>query len=288
MAIKLGLMFVNSGPFSDPRLFTHLVREAERTGFESLWTVEHVVIPQDYKSPYPYSPKGKIPGPEEVPIQDPLLPLAYAAAITKTIKLATGILILPQRHPLYVAKEVATLDVMSGGRVVLGIGSGWLKEEFDALGLDFRQRGRRTDEAIQAMRALWNEPSATFHGKHFDFTNAKSFPKPVQKGGVPIVVGGHSPAAAKRAGRFGDGFFPAIADPAKLKELIALMSSEAHDAGRDPSKIELSCMGAANADMIKRVQDVGVTRVVVAPPGYDPEKLTRGLEAIQNEIIAKL
>jgi probable F420-dependent oxidoreductase len=288
MAIKLGLMFVNSGPFNDPRLFTHLVKTAERTGFESLWTVEHVVIPQDYKSPYPYSSSGKIPGPEDVPIQDPLLPLAYAAALTKTIKLATGILILPQRHPLYVAKEVATLDVISGGRVVLGIGSGWLKEEFDALGLDFHQRGRRTDEAIQAMRALWTEPSATFHGKHFDFTDAKSFPKPVQNGGVPIVIGGHSPAAAKRAGRFGDGFFPAIGDPAKLKELIAMMSEEAKKAGRDPSKIELSCMGAANADMIKRVQDVGVTRVVVPPPGYRPEKLTAGLEKIQNEIIAKL
>jgi probable F420-dependent oxidoreductase len=288
MAIKLGVMFVNSGPFSDPRLFTHLVQTAERTGFESLWTVEHVVIPQDYKSPYPYSSSGKIPGREEVPIQDPLLPLAYAAAITKTINLATGILILPQRHPLYVAKEVATLDVMSGGRVVLGIGSGWLKEEFDALGLDFHQRGRRTDEAIQAMRALWTETSASFHGKHFDFTNAKSFPKPVQKGGVPIVIGGHSPSAARRAGRFGDGFFPAIADPAKLKELIALMSEEAKKVGRDPSKIELSCMGAAKPDVIKRVQDVGVTRVVVPPPGYDPEKLTRGLENIQNEIIAKL
>jgi probable F420-dependent oxidoreductase len=288
MAIKLGLMFVNSGPFSDPRLFTHLVKTAERTGFESLWTVEHVVIPQDYKSPYPYSPSGKIPGREEVAIPDPLLPLAYAAAITSTIKLATGILILPQRHPLYVAKEVATLDVLSGGRVVLGIGSGWLKEEFDALGLDFHQRGRRTDEAIVAMRALWTEASASFHGKHFNFTNAKSFPKPAQKGGVPIVIGGHSPAAARRAGRFGDGFFPALSDTAKLKELFAMMSEEARKTGRDPSKIELSCMGAVNSDLIKRVQDVGITRVVVAPPAYDPEGITRGLEKIQNEIIAKL
>jgi probable F420-dependent oxidoreductase len=288
MAIKLGLLFVNSGPFSDPRLFSHLVQTAERTGVESLWTVEHVVIPQDYKSPYPYSRSGKIPGREEVAIPDPLLPLAYAAAITKTIKLATGILILPQRHPLYVAKEVATLDVMSGGRVVLGIGSGWLKEEFDALGLDFHQRGLRTDEAIQAMRALWTETSASFHGKHFDFTNAKSFPKPVQKGGVPIVIGGHSPAAARRAGRFGDGFFPAIGDPAKLKELLAMMFEEAKKAGRNPAQIELSCMGAAKADMIKRVQEVGVTRVVVPPPAYDPEGITRGLEKIQNEIIAKL
>jgi probable F420-dependent oxidoreductase len=288
MAMKLGLMFVNSGPFSEPRLFTHLAQTAERTGFESLWTVEHVVIPQDYKSPYPYSPSGKIPGREEVPIPDPLLPLAYAAAITKTIKLATGILILPQRHPLYVAKEVATLDVLSGGRVVFGIGSGWLKEEFDALGLDFHQRGARTDEAIAAMRALWTETSASFHGKHFDFTNAKSFPKPVQKGGVPIVIGGHSPAAARRAGRFGDGFFPAIGDPAKLKELFAMMAAEAQKAGRNPAQIELSCMGPAKLDVIKAVQDVGVSRVVIAPPAYDAEGITRGLEKIANDVLAKL
>src|SRR5215475_1540144 len=122
--MKLGLMFANSGPFAAPQLFAHLAQSAEQFGFESIWTVEHVVIPQDYKSPYPYSPSGKIPGSEEVPIPDPLLPLAYAAAITKTLKLGTGVLILPQRHPLYVAKEIATLDVLSNGRVMLGLAAG--------------------------------------------------------------------------------------------------------------------------------------------------------------------
>jgi probable F420-dependent oxidoreductase len=151
--MKFGLMFVNSGPFSNHDLLAHLAQTAERCGFESLWTVEHVVIPKDYQSPYPYSKSGKIPGGEDVPIPDPLLPLSFAAALTKTIRLATGVVILPQRHPLYLAKEIATLDLLSGGRVLLGVGSGWLKEEFDALGLDFHTRGARTDEAIQAMRA---------------------------------------------------------------------------------------------------------------------------------------
>src|SRR5713226_6912756 len=155
--MKLGLMFVNSGPYADPQLFAHLVQTAERCGFESIWTVEHVVIPQDYKSPYPYSPSGRIPGGEEVPIPDPLMHLGFAAAITKKIKLETGVMILPQRHPLYVAKEIASLDVLSDGRVILGIGSGWLKEEFDSLGLDFHARGARTDEAIQSLRALWRD-----------------------------------------------------------------------------------------------------------------------------------
>ncbi len=286
-SLNVGLMFANSGPFSDPQLFAHLAQTAERCGFESIWTVEHVVIPQDYKSPYPYSQSGKIPGPEEVPIPDPLLPLAYAAAITKNLKLGTGVLILPQRHPLYVAKQVATLDVLSGGRVLFGIGSGWLEEEFQALGLDFHQRGRRTDEAIQAMRSLWSDGASSFHGKHFNFGPVKCFPKPVRKT-VPIIVGGHSPAAARRAGRFGDGFFPAIGDPSKLKELFAMVEAEARKAGRNPAAIELSCMGAPKLDLLKAQRDMGIKRVVVAPPGNDKESLTRGLEKLASEVLAKL
>ena len=117
-----------------------------------------------------------------MPIPDPLIPLGFVAAITKKIKLATGVVILPQRHPVYVAKEVATIDLLSGGRMILGIGSGWLKEEFDALGLDFKHRGARTDESIQALRALWSEGPSSFHGKHFNFGPAMSFPKPAQQG----------------------------------------------------------------------------------------------------------
>ena len=287
--MKLGLMFANSGPFANPQLMAHLAQAAERFGFESIWTVEHVVIPQDYQSPYPYSPSGKIPGSEDVPIPDPLLPLAYAAAITKTLRLGTGVMILPQRHPLYVAKEVATLDVLSNGRVILGIGSGWLKEEFDSLGLDFHQRGARTDEAIKSLRTLWSpEAASSFHGQHFSFGPVKCFPKPVQKHGVPIVIGGHSPAAAKRAGRYGDGFFPAIGEPDKLKELFALMSAEAKKAGRDPKQIELSCMGRAKVDSLRALRDIGIERVVVPPPAYDPEGITRGLEKIANEVLSKV
>lgn len=285
--MKIGLMFVNSGPFSAPDLFAHLVTTAEKCGFESLWSVEHVVIPAGYKSPYPYFPSGKIPGGEDVPIPDPLLPLSFAAAITTRIKLATGVLILPQRHPIYVAKEVATLDVLSKGRMILGIGSGWLEEEFASLGLDFHTRGARTDESIKAMRALWNENPSSYHGKHFSFGPVKMFPKPVQHGGVPIVVGGHSPAAARRAGRLGDGFFPAISDPAKLQELLALMNAEAHKAGRDPRRIEISCMARAKADHMKPLADVGVSRVVVGARGSDRDGVTRSLEEIAGELIAR-
>jgi len=286
--IKLGLMFVNSGPFAQPDLLAHLAKTAEERGFESLWTVEHVVIPHDYKTPYPYARSGKIPGGEDVAIPDPLLPLAYAAAFTSRIRLATGILILPQRHPLYVAKEVATLDVLSRGRVILGIGSGWLKEEFDALGLDFHQRGARTDEAVAAMRALWREDTASFHGKHFDFHDLKSFPKPVQSGGVPIHVGGHSPSAARRAGRMGDGFFPALGEADQLKPLFEIMREAAREAGRDPGAIELSCAGRASVETIKPLLDIGISRVVIAPPAFDADGLRRGLDKIANDVLATL
>src|ERR1700752_2423202 len=138
--MKFGLMYANAGPFAFPEALTHLATTAERVGMESLWTVEHVVIPVGYGSTYPYDPSGKIPAPDQLPIPDPLLALTYVAAVTKRIKLATGILLLPQRPPLYVAKEAATLDVLSNGRLILGIGIGWLEEEFQALGIPFGER----------------------------------------------------------------------------------------------------------------------------------------------------
>jgi probable F420-dependent oxidoreductase len=285
--MKFGLMFVNSGPFSNPDLLAHLAQTAEGCGFESLWTVEHVVIPKDYQTPYPYSKSGKIPGGEDVPIPDPLLPLSFAAAVTKRIRLATGVVILPQRHPLYLAKEIATLDLLSGGRVILGIGSGWLKEEFDALGIDFHTRGPRTDEAIQAMRACWRDDASSFHGRHFNFGPALSYPKPAGNN-VPIHIGGHSPAAAKRAGRLGDGFFPALSEVPKLQELFATMRDAAQKAGRDPGQPELSCVARAAVDAIKAFEDIGISRVVVAPPAFDKEGLSRGLEKIGSEVIARL
>ena len=285
--MKFGLMFINSGPFSQPELFAQMARVADECGFESIWTVEHVVIPKDYKSPYPYSPSGKIPGPEEVPINDPLLPLAYAAAITKNIRLATGIVILPQHHPLYLAKQAATIDVLSNGRMILGVGSGWLKEEFDALGIDFTTRGRRTDEGIEAMRTLWRDQPSSYHGKVFNFGPVVSFPKPVQKGGVPIHIGGHSAAAVRRAAAYGDGFFPAIGDAAKLRELTAMLKAECEQRGRKFDELERSCLGRAKPESLRLCDELGIARLIVTPPGLDAESFRRGCEQIANDYIAK-
>src|SRR5947199_8835449 len=148
--MKFGIADANDGPFGYPEPLAHLARTAEEVGIESIWTVEHVVMPVGYQSKYPYDPSGKIPGPENVPIPDPVLPLAFAAAVTKKLRLATGILILPQRHPIYVAKAVATLDVLPGGRAILGIGIGWLKEECDPLASPLAVRPGRHRDAVLA------------------------------------------------------------------------------------------------------------------------------------------
>jgi probable F420-dependent oxidoreductase len=283
--MKIGLMFTNAGAFSQPDLLAHLATTADRCGIESMWTIEHVVIPAGFKTPYPYSRDGKLPGGETGAILDPLIPLSFCSALTSRIRFGTAVMILPQRHPIYVAKELATIDVMSGGRVMLGVGSGWLKEEFEALKIDFRTRGARTDEAIGAIRALWREDPSTFTGKHFNFKELRSFPKPIQKGGIPIHIGGHSPAAVRRAARLGDGFFPAPGNLNVLKDLFGKLREECAKIGRNPAEVELSAAGRLTPDLIKTFQDMGVSRAMTMVPGADRDSISRGLEKIGNELV---
>ena len=239
-------------------------------------------MPVGYTAEYPYSPSGKMPGPENSPIPDPVLPLSFIAAVTKKIRLGTGILILPQRHPTYVAKEFATLDNLSNGRAILGIGIGWLHEEFESVGVPFGERVGRTEESIRAIRSLWSEKAEPFEGDYYAWPAVESNPKPVQPGGVPIVVGGHVKGAARRAARLGDGFFPARGNP---EELIAELRDECGRIGRDPAEIEIS-FGAPpdDLDQIKKLQDLGVSRIVVPPPGFDRDSIDKGLEALSKTI----
>lgn len=283
--MKYGLMFANTGPFGRPEGCTHLARTAESVGFESLWTVEHVAVPVGYASQYPYSKDGRMPGPEDSPIPDPLVWLGFAAAVTKTIRLATGILILPQRHPIYTAKAFATLDTLSAGRAIAGIGIGWLEEEFKALGIPFSERAPRTEECVLALRHLWSADPKPFEGRFYRWNAIESNPKPVQPGGVPIVVGGHVEGAARRAARIGDGFFPAAGD---LPGLFEALRDECRKIGRSPDEIELTTGGALRSlDDVKRLEDLGVSRIVVAPPGFEREAVERGLEKLGNDFIAR-
>ena len=225
--MEFGIIFANTGPFSNGPAAAEMARAAEDVGFESLWTVEHVVVPSGYESQYPYDPSGKMPGPEESPIPDPLVWLSYVGGATSTIRLATGILILPQRNPIVLAKEVATLDHLTGGRLELGVGVGWLEEEFDAIGVPFSERGKRTDQHIEAMRALWSDTKATYHGDFISFDDCISLPQPVD-GSVPVHVGGHTDIAARRAGRLGDGFFPGRGSTEDLARAWGIAVSYTH------------------------------------------------------------
>lgn len=258
--MKFGLRYCNTARYVDPAEAVALAQAGEAAGFESLWTVEHTVVPAGYGSTYPYDPSGKMAaGRDDIPLPDPLIWMAYVAAATKTINLATGILILPQHQPVLAAKQIATLDHMSGGRVLLGVGVGWLKEEFDALGVPFEERGPRTDESILAMRELWSAEKPTFDGRFFKFKDAYCRPQPVKKS-VPIIVGGHSEPAARRAGRLGDGFFPARGAPA---DLIAVARKAAKDAGRDPDKLEITTSMPEDFSLIEEYAKQGVTRLLV-------------------------
>ncbi len=265
--MKFGIVFANTGPFTQPDAAATFARAAEEAGFESLWTVEHVVVPSDYESAYPYSPTGKMPGTEDMPIPDPLIWLAYVAAATTRINLATGILILPQRNPVVLAKELATLDHLSAGRMLLGIGVGWLEEEFDAIGVPFAERGKRTDEYVAAMRALWTEDKATFHGEFANFDECIMRPRPVN-GPIPVHVGGHTDIAARRAGRLGDGYFPGKGTHEELARTFDIVRTTAREHGRDPDAIEMTtggngAVGGGALDEVKALADLGVARVML-------------------------
>lgn len=264
--MKLGLAFANTGPFAEADGVVQMAVAAERVGVESVWTVEHVIWPSIYDSEYPYSPTGKMPGNKTSPIPDPLVWLSFVAAHTSKLQLGTGIVILPERNPVVFAKEVATLDRLSKGRMQLGIGVGWLEEEFDALGISWARRGARTDEYIHAMRELWAGDDASYDGEFVSFANVSSNPKP-DGGTVPFVVGGHSTAAAKRAGRLGNGFFPGKGSIAELTEMIDIVHQTAAAHDRDPDVIEITAAhpGLFGGDPIGAAQElasIGVRRTI--------------------------
>lgn len=263
--MKFGLAFASSIAV-DGGATLEVCRTAEASGFESLWGGDHVILPSRIDSRYPYTADGKIPAQRDTPIPDPLIWLAFAAAAAPTLRLGTCILIVPQRNPLVLAKELATLDQLSGGRVELGLGVGWLKEEFDALGVPWERRGARNDEYIAAMRALWAGPHAEFHGQFVDFEPVTCSPRPVQAS-IPILVGGDTEAAINRAVRLADGYFPGEGDVERLAALITRVRQAADRAGRDPDSIEINAMfGAQMADPVAGVEqlvELGVSRAMV-------------------------
>ena len=293
--MKFGLRYCNIGPLSQREPALELAQFAESAGFESLWSIEHVVIPAGYQSAYPYSDDGRFGWPENLDYPDPVMWLAVIAGATSTLKLGTAVMILPQRNPVVLAKELATIDAMSGGRMLFGAGVGWLEEEFDSIGVPFDERGPRTDEAIEVLRCLWSEDEASFDGRFHSFDRALMFPKPLQqiggRPGVPVIIGGHSKLAAMRAGRLGDGFFPARATPDDLAVLLAEVDKTAVDNGRSMSDIEVTAGSVFDLDTARAFEQMGAERVMC--PLMLPHLITdldeakRKVEQFVDEIMSK-
>ncbi|MGZ4564638.1 MAG: LLM class F420-dependent oxidoreductase [Mycobacterium sp.] len=281
---------VADGVTADPEWMVAFAGHLERCGFESVVVVEHTVLVTRYDSVYPYDSSGRVGLAADCPIPDPLDLLAFLAGHTTTLGLATGVLVLPNHHPVVLAKRAATVDALSGGRLRLCVGVGWLKEELEACGVDFDNRGRRADEQLAVLRALWaDQPhGASYHGEFFSFDNVMCYPKPTARERLPIHIGGHSRAAARRAGRLGDGFQPLGVTGPHLASLIALLRDEASSAGRDPATLEVSLGHAVNkidAERAGSLVDQGADRLVLAmPPTTDIEQAKDMLSACAQRL----
>jgi probable F420-dependent oxidoreductase len=262
---------IGAGVTADPIWLGEFARHLEACRFESIVMAEHTVLVTRYSSVYPYDPSGRVEVAPECPVPDPLEMLAFLAGQTTTLGLATGVLVLPNHHPVMLAKRAATIDVLSGGRLRLCVGVGWLREEIEACGAAFDSRGRRADEQIQVLRQLWadNPDGVSHHGEFYDFDDVMCYPKPVAAHGIPVHIGGHSRAAARRAGRLGDGFQPLGVGGGELATLVEVMRVAAEDAGRDPDTLELSLghlVTKVDADRAGRLAEVGADRLVLGMP----------------------
>lgn len=233
------------GVITDPVWTRDFLRMLEAEGVESVWMPEHVVMAQSYEPRYEYSADGRAPVSPTTVMPDPLQWLGFAAALTERLKLCTGVLIGPQHSAAILAKRLATLDALSRGRVEAGIGIGWQKEEYEAVGVPYEHRGRRLDELLDAMRALWRDDPASFHGEFVRFEKVFCDTKPHRPTGIPLLIGGSTEPAARRAGLRGDGYFPYTISPEQLAERVAQMRETARSAGRDPAALPVTVWAAS-------------------------------------------
>ena len=290
--MRIGVTCGGIGPYASGAFIRASARAAEDAGFGAYWLPEHVVQFAEYpESTYPYAEGSGQEMPEQSddsPLKwgddtyamsdprnalvDPLIGMAWAAAATSTIEVGTNVMVLPQRNPVLLAKELATLDSFSGGRVVLGVGVGWAKEESEALGVDFATRGKRTDEMIGAMRALWRDEAASYEGDFYRFRGAYSFPKPARPGGIPILMGGESKPAIRRIAQMGDGWLPYNLPVGDAARTIGELKAMTADAGRDPGALRIAKIVYSNAAMddLKRYAEAGVTEFNLATSGELP------------------
>jgi probable F420-dependent oxidoreductase len=263
---KLGLFNINMGPQTRPDGLARAARAAEEAGFESVWAGEHVILPDPQVPPSPMAPQD--------PALDPFVALTYAAAVTTTIRLATGIVILPQRNPVVLAKQIASLDVLSGGRFTLGVGVGYLEPEFRAIGADFEQRGAVTDEYLDAMAHLFYDEHPEHHGEFVDFAGVDAHPRPVQRP-IPVVIGGHTAAAYRRAVQRGHGWYGFALTPEATAAAVDGLRRAAEEVERPEElgelEISVTPRGRLTPETVAAFAELGVDRLVIIPNPKDDD-----------------
>lgn len=282
--MKVGVLPLSTRT-ADPAWVADFASAVEGTAAESVWMFEHVALPSQYRSVYPFSPDGKMAGPPDADLPDPLQWLQHLAALTGRVRLATGLMILPLHNPLILAKRFATLDRLSGGRAIAGFGIGWLAEEYDALGIPFSERGRRADESLQVLRAAWAPGSASFAGRYHAFRDMHVNPKPAGPAGVPIVLGGGSRAAMRRAARWADGVFLLGQDLRHIRRLLDTLYEEADAIGRPRDQFEVTVDAPSDREDRRALRAWGVDRVVVAAPADDLGTWQRNVERRGDEFL---
>jgi len=287
--MKIGLVPVNVGVGSVDKM-VELGVTAEEVGFESVWTFEHVVVPVDYQSKYPYSMDGKMGATPETNFVDPLIALTAIAAVTKKVRLGTGVNILPQANPLYLAKQAASLDFVSKGRFMLGIGIGWLAEEFAALGVPFERRGPRFSDYVEAMRKVWSGEVVEHDGEFVKWSGFKSHPTPIQDP-LPLVIGGHKGRAFKRVARYANGWFAPSASIDQLSEMMKDLDRVCAEEGRDRSTIEISTMwvpAIEDLDVVKKYEDLGVARLITPLQFLGEGDPVVNLKKLGDDVLSKI
>jgi probable F420-dependent oxidoreductase len=280
--MKFGLFGINVGPCANPSTASTVARAAEAAGFESVWTGEHIVLPEPQVPPSPV--------PADTAFIDSAIALAYVAAQTRTVRLGTGIIILPQRNPVVLAKELASVDVLSNGRLIFGIGIGYLKPEFDAIGAPFDHKGPRSEEFLAAMIALWRMEKPEYRGRFVSFGGVNAMPRPVQKPHPEVVFGGHTKDAYSRAARLAKGWFGFALDLDGAAKCIEGLRTACKDAGRQFEDLEVSVSprGAIDRDNARRFADLGVSRLILLHRGRDEQSILNFIKETERGLIAKV
>jgi probable F420-dependent oxidoreductase len=276
--MKVGMIGIGCAAGTTPSAIRVIATTAERLGFSTLYAVEHVIFTDDYERKYPYSQAGELPGPTHMALFDPFVALTYAAAVTSRVRLGTGISLIPMHNPVILAKEIASLDQLAEGRFMLGAGIGWMAEEFRAAGVPFEERAKRTDEYIDAMKRLWGEDRASYHGQFVNFDNIRCNPKPVKRDKLPITFGGETTAAMRRVARQGTGWFGYMNSPEQAEEKIKKLHKILAEHGRKQEEIEIIVTPNdpkyAARDSLKRYRDAGTSEITISGwwrPGSDEE-----------------